>query len=120
MRPSSNQPARFFATAKTHKFENFDDINTDELKLRPIIDQTGSCYYQAARVIANFLKPIAENEYVIKHTQSFPRMLNDLPPLKPDEEEVSYDVESLFTSVPVKETIEYICTEIYENQTKTN
>jgi len=52
------------------------------------------------------LKPLAENEYVIKDTQSFPSLLNDLPPLQPDEEEVSYNVESLFTSVPVRETIE--------------
>ena len=27
MIPSSHQPARFFTSAKTHKFENFDDIN---------------------------------------------------------------------------------------------
>jgi len=27
---------RFFATAKTHKFENFDDITASNLKLRPI------------------------------------------------------------------------------------
>ena len=39
MMPSSHQPVRFFTTAKTHKFEKFDDINIKELKLRPIIDQ---------------------------------------------------------------------------------
>ena len=44
MMPSSHQPARFFTSAKTHKFENFDDINIKELKLRPIIDHTGTCY----------------------------------------------------------------------------
>ena len=31
--PSSHQPARFFTSAKTHKFQNFDDINIKELKL---------------------------------------------------------------------------------------
>ena len=46
-------------------------------------------------------------------------MLKELPVLKEDEEEVSYDVESLFTSVPIKDTINYICTEIYtENKLK--
>ena len=30
---SSHQPARFFTSAKTHNYENFDDINTTELKL---------------------------------------------------------------------------------------
>ena len=67
MMPSCHQPARFFTSAKTHKFENFDDINIKELKLRPIIDQ----------------------------------------------EDVSYDVESLFTNIPINETIDFICDEIY-------
>ena len=40
MRPVSNQPARFLATAKTHKFDTTEDINVKDLKLRPIIDQT--------------------------------------------------------------------------------
>jgi len=53
----------------------------------PIIDQTGTCYYDAAKVIANLLKSLAENYYVIKNTQSFPTLLNDLPPLQPDGEE---------------------------------
>ena len=36
--------------------------------------------------------------------------------LDPDEEYVSYVVESLFTSIPVIETIDYIIKEIYENK----
>jgi len=47
----------------------------------------GTCYYDAAKVIANLLKSLAENYYVIKNTQSFPTLLNDLPPLQPDGEE---------------------------------
>ena len=34
-------------------------------------------------------------------------------PLLPDKEYVSYDVESLFTNVPVHETIDYILQEVY-------
>ena len=45
MRPISNQPARFFATAKIHKFNKTEDINIQDLKLRPIIDQTGTYIY---------------------------------------------------------------------------
>ena len=117
MRPSNNQPARLFATAKTHKFHNIKDGNLKELKLRPVIDQTGTCYYHAGKVIANYLKPLAENYYVINDSQRFPSMLNDLPPVnEEEEEEVSYDVESLFTSVPVKDTIAFICSEIYEKK----
>ena len=37
MLPSSHQPARFSASAKTHKFDNLSDINVNNLKLLPII-----------------------------------------------------------------------------------
>ena len=40
-------------------------------------------------------------------------MLSNLPPLIEDEEDVSYDVESLFTNIPIKETIDYIIEQIY-------
>ena len=102
--PSSNQPARFFATAKTHKFETFDEINLTDIKLRPIINQSVTCYYTASQVVAKFLKPLAGNQYVIKDTQTFQSLLQNLPSLQPDEEDVSYDVESLFTNAPVDET----------------
>ena len=60
MLPSSHQPARFFAT---HKFENINDITIDNLKLRPIIDQTGTCYYKTGRVIAEYLKPLTKYQF---------------------------------------------------------
>ena len=71
MRPISNQPARFFATAKTHKFIKIEDINTQNLKLSPITDQTGTCIYNASKVIANYLKPLNKNVFIICHMLSF-------------------------------------------------
>ena len=56
MLPSSHQPGCFFATVETHKFKNINDITIDNLKLHPIIDQTGTCYYKTGRVIAEYLK----------------------------------------------------------------
>ena len=44
-------------------------------------------------------------------------MLKEQPPLADNEEYVSYDVESLFTNIPIKETIDYILTEIYDKHT---
>ena len=112
MYPSSHQPARFFGTAKTHKFENIESIYKDELTLRPIIDQTGTCYYNSSQILAKYLQPLAKNEYKIDDTQSFPEFLKSKDKNE-DEEDVSYDVVSLFTSIPIEETIDYICDEIY-------
>ena len=45
-------------------------------------------------------------------------MLNNIL-LFEDKEDVSHDVESLFTNIPIKETIDFICDEIY-NRKKLN
>ena len=97
MEPVSSCPERLYAFAKTHKF----------------VDQTRTYTYNAAQVISNYLKPLRINEYNIKNTSQFPQLLKDFPPLKDDEKYVSYDIESLFTNIPLKETIDYILEEIY-------
>ena len=108
----SNQPARFFATTKTHKFDTIEDINVKDLKLRPIIDQTGTYIYDESKVVAQFLKPLARNEFTISDTLAFPELLKNIEN-SDDYEDVSYDVESLFTSIPIKETIDYIIHKTY-------
>ena len=40
-------------------------------------------------------------------------MLSSIPPLQDDEEDISYDVGSLFTNIPIQETINYIIEQIY-------
>ena len=40
-------------------------------------------------------------------------MLFLIPPLQDDKECVSYDAESLFTDIPIEETIKYIIEQIY-------
>ena len=112
MRPVSSQPGRFFATAKTHKFVSMDDITVDNLTLRPIIDQTGTHVYKASQVISSYLEPLTQNKYVINNTLDFPDIIKNAP-LQEDQEDVSYDVESLFTNIPVRETIDFILDEIY-------
>ena len=105
MRPVSNQPARFFATAKTQKFDDHSLIDLDDLKCRPVIDQSNIYSYNAAKIVSDYLQPLAHNDYVIKDTLAFAEIIkNDV--LDPTEDYVSYHVESLFTSIPVKETID--------------
>ena len=105
--PISNQPACFFATAKTHKFDTIENINVKDLKLRPIIDQTGTYIHDASKAVAEFLKPLARNEFTISDTIAFPELLKNIEN-SDDYEDVSCDVESLFTCIPIKENIDYI------------
>ena len=113
MYPESNEQVKMYGTAKTHKFDKTDNIEIRKLKFRPIIDQTGTYTYKAAKVISQYLKPLCDSEYTIKDTQSFANLIKELPPLKEDEEDVSYDIESLFTNIPINDTIDYILDQIY-------
>ena len=114
MLPKSNQPGQLYGTAKTPKFSSIEDITLENLKLRPIIAQSGTYTYNGAQLIADYLKSLCrDNDYMIMNTQEFPKLLQQQDPLLSNEEYVSYDVKSLFTNVPIQETIDYILDEIY-------
>ena len=75
MLPTSNQPARIYATAKTHKFSSVDSVSMNDLRFRPIIDQTGKMTYNAAKVFSDYLRLLCKNNYTINDTLSFPDMV---------------------------------------------
>ena len=55
---------------------------------------------------------MTKNEFVINNTQDLPAMLNNVP-ISEDEQDVSYDVESLFTNISFKDTVDFLWEEIY-------
>ena len=112
MHPKSDQPGRFFATAKTHKFDPVNDITLDKLKLRPIIDQTGTYIYNASKAVAKYLRPLSKNMYSIDDTLTFPELLENAEE-SDDYEDSLYNVKSLFNSIPVKKTISYVIQKNY-------
>ena len=112
MRPTSSQPARLFVTWKTHQFTDIKQVNINDLKLRPIVDQTGTHLYDCSKIIAQYLQSLVIKEYTISDTLSFPDILRENP-LDSNEEYVSYDVDSLFTSTPLSETIDFTLDETY-------
>ena len=116
MRSASHEPGKLYARAKTHKFNSLNGITVDNLKFRPIISQIGTYTYKASRVMSQYRKSLCENEYKINDTQTFELMIKNQIPLIPDEEYVSNDVDSLFTNIPVEETIEYIIYQIYNEK----
>ena len=65
-------------------------------------------------MLACCLVPLTENEYSIKTTTDFAERLSNRT-VDDDEVLVSYDVSSLFTEVPLDETIDHIIHEIYTN-----
>ena len=93
---------------QAHKIDSRDNIKLAKLKFRPIIDKTGTYTYKTVKVISRYLKPLCDSKYTIKDTQSFTKLIKELLPPKEDEEGVSYGIESLFTNIPINDTIDYI------------
>ena len=112
--------AHLYGLPKTH--------NT-KLAVRPILSATGTYNYKLAKWLDEKLKPLSVNDQTINDIFSF---ADDLQGMKSNEQDilVSYDVSSLFTNVPVDETIEILAEKAFKgdwfnkeydlNITKTN
>ena len=53
-------------------FDSVNHITLDKLKLRPIIDQTGTYISNASKIVAKYLRPPSKNKYTIDDTLHFP------------------------------------------------
>ena len=108
----SNQSCGCFTTAKTYEFESAEDI-LRRLKLHPIIDQTGTYIYNALKVVAKYLTPYLRMTFPLQ-TVNLPELLkNSSNDDSLEDVSYNYDLESLFTSTPVQEIIDYILQIIY-------
>ena len=100
IRPTGSIIPRLYSLLKLHK---------QNVPLRPILDMCNSPYHATAKWLTKILEPIRRE--IVKHSVNdsfhFVRQVKDMQinQLKM----FSLDVSSLFTNVPLKDTIEYIC-----------
>ena len=110
--PDGPNPARLYGLPKIHK------PPVDGLpKYRPIISQIGSSTYKIAKYLLAFIQPLTMNEYTVKDTFHFVSMLDGK-----DHRlyMASLDVESLFTNIPLDETINIVTQKVFATQSKVN
>nr|XP_058960681.1 uncharacterized protein LOC131787616 [Pocillopora verrucosa] len=72
--------------------------------MRPILSASGAYNYKLAKWLEEKLKPLSMNQYTIDDALGFSKEIREHPVLEGDIL-VSYHVTSLFTNVPVQETI---------------
>ena len=99
------EPGYMYGNVKTHKPGN---------KLRPIISQVTTPTYTTAKKLDELIKPYIPAEYMLKSRDEFLDILQTTQPKGPPS---SLDVESLFTNVPVYETIDIIIRNVYHHKT---
>ena len=96
--PTGTRLAHFYGLPKTHK---------DRLAMRPILSATQTYNYALAKWLDTNLKPLSLNRYTVTDIFDFANEIRSLEIANGDIL-VSYDVSSLFTNVPLDETIQLL------------
>ena len=112
--PSGSAPARIYGTPKMHKFSSSDSFP----KLRPIVSSIGTFNYNLARFLCDLLSPLVPNDYSCKDTFSFVSQIKNANLSK--KFLVSYNVTSLFTNIPLQETIDIAINLIFNHNLNLN
>ena len=95
--PTDSRPARMYGLANLHKI--FDSV----LEFRQIISSTGTYNYQLAKFLGKLLADVIPNDHSTNDTFSIVEELKMVSVT--DKYMVSYDVTSLFTNIPLEETV---------------
>ena len=82
---------------------------------RPILSAIRTCAYNVAKFFVPILKEITINEYTVKDSFSF---AEEIVEQNANLYMVSFDVESLFTNIPLDETIDICVDRIYKRKKK--
>ena len=95
----TSRPPRLYGLPKIHK-EGF--------PLRPIVSNTGAPTYQLSKYLAGILSQLTGNSaHHVKNAFHFVRILESLR-VQPEDLLVSFDVVSLFTNVPIVDSLEIL------------
>jgi ribosomal protein L19E len=92
-------------------------IHKDGAPIRPIISAVGTYNYKLAKYLDSIIKPLrSTNDFMLKDTFDFVNRVSKINTNEGDSI-VSFDVESLFTNIPVNETINIILKRAFQGRT---
>ena len=97
-------PGKLYGLAKVHK---------SDVPMRPVCSMINTPEHGFAKFLDNIIKSHIPDEFMLNSTNAFLDDINDFNFLSTDKL-VSFDVVSLFTNVPLKETIDLIAEYIYK------
>ena len=97
-----------------HKFSSTDSFS----KLRPIVSTMGTFNYNLSRFLCDLPSPLVLNDYSCKYIFSFVSQIKNSN--LSTRFLVSYDVTSLFTNIPLQETIDIAINLIFNHNHNLN
>ena len=111
---SSSAFPRIYGTPKMHKFSYSDSFP----KLSAIVSSICTFNYNLARFLCDLLSPLVPNGYSYKDAFSFVSQIKNA--ILSRKFVVSYDVTSLFTNIPLQETIDIAINPIFSHNPNIN
>ena len=109
--PSGSKPAIIYSLPKTHKLlsNNFEDLSC-----RPIVSPIATYSYNLAKFLSELLDIVIPSQHCAKDSFTFCEEMRGVS--ANDYFLVSYDICSLFTSIPLTETKEITVELIFQNK----
>jgi len=99
LNPTGSKPPRLYGLPKIHK---------EGVPLRPIVSNIGAPTYQLSKHLAEILGPLTgRSTQHVKNSSQFVQTLDSII-LQPEEILVSFDVISLFTNVPIVQSLDLL------------
>ena len=98
------------------KYYGLPKIHKEGVPLRPIISIRGSVTYKTAKELSRILKPlVGRSPHHVQNTQDFIKGIEGIK-LEEDECIKSYDVNALFTSIPIEPAVNIIKKHLEEDK----
>ena len=106
LKPVGTRPGIMYGSCKVHKASvgNYPPF-------RPILSALNTPTYKLAKFLVRILKPLTTNEFPVKDSFHFAEKIVDQ---QHDLFMASLDVDSLFTNIPLEETIEICTNELFK------
>ena len=89
-------------------------IHKQNIPLRPILSSTNTPNYKLSKFLIPHIDHLSTNDYTLRNSKEFFNVLSELD-LGETSVMASFDVESLYTNIPIRETVKIITDSIYDN-----
>ena len=112
LKPSGSQPGVLYGLCKVHKGVSVDG---GPPPFRPILSAINTPSYKIAKFLVPMLSELTKNKYVSKDSFEFAKNVREQ---NPEFFMASFDIDSLFTNVPLDETIEISVKKLFGRKKK--
>ena len=110
LKPHGSQPGILYGLSKVHK-----TVVGGIPPLRPILSAINTPSYRLAKFFVPILSELTKNEFVLKDSFSFSQEIRSQ---NPDLFMASFDIDSLFSNLPLEETIELCVNKTFKRKRK--